>query len=263
MQAEIFELLKSILKARGMTYADLALRLSLSEPSIKRIFAARDCKLSRVNEICAALDLTLDDLMAEANRVEVRATPLTGQQEAGLAEDRPAFILFLLLLDGMSHEAIQEQYRLVGLDFFRLGTKLEKLGLAKMMPGNRVHLTTQGPVEFRRDGPLHQILVRVNMDFLRNTFAARDTDHSAFLTQSRRMTRKTAQHILSRLRDVQAELASLARRDQLTQPQTELRTYKLGVALSPIDLSELLSITEGNPQPQATDNPISVFAQGS
>ncbi|MEL7089375.1 MAG: N-succinylarginine dihydrolase, partial [Planctomycetota bacterium] len=37
--------------------------------------------------------LTLDDLVAEANRVEVRPTQLTGVQEARLAEDRPAFSL--------------------------------------------------------------------------------------------------------------------------------------------------------------------------
>ncbi|MEL6523781.1 MAG: helix-turn-helix transcriptional regulator, partial [Pseudomonadota bacterium] len=236
MQAELFELLKSILKARGMTYADLARQLALSEPTIKRLFAEQDCKLSRMNEICTALDLTLDDLVAEANRVEVRPTQLTGVQEARLAEDRPAFSLFILLLDGMPLEAIQELYRLADLRIFELGTTLERLGLAEVMPGNRVRLTLQGPVEFRRDGPLHQTLVKLNMDFLRNTFLAQDTDHSAYLTQTRRMTRKTAQHILARLRDVQTELANLARRDQLTQAN-ELRSYKLGIALSPVDFS--------------------------
>jgi DNA-binding Xre family transcriptional regulator len=225
---------------------DLARRLALSEPTIKRIFAERDCKLSRVTEICAALDLTLDDLVAEANRVEVRLTPLTGQQEAGLAEDRPAFVLFLLLLDGMSREAIQDQYQLGDLEFFDLGRSLEKMGLADMMPGNRIRLTIQGPVEFRRDGPLHQTLVTLNMDFLRNTYLAQDTDHSAYLTQSRRMTRQTAQHILARLRDVQTELANHARRDQLTQAEDALHTYKLGIALSPVVFSELLSMTDAN-----------------
>ena len=112
MQAELFELLKSVLKARRMTYAALAELLGLSEPTIKRIFAERDCKLSRMNEICAALGLTLDDLVAEANRVDVRPTQLTDRQEAQLAEDRPAFNLFLLLLDDMTIDAIQEQYQL-------------------------------------------------------------------------------------------------------------------------------------------------------
>ncbi|KMK64686.1 helix-turn-helix transcriptional regulator [Puniceibacterium sp. IMCC21224] len=244
MQAELFELLKTVLKARRMTYADLAELLGLSEPTIKRIFAERDCKLSRMNEICAALGLTLDDLVAEANRVEVQPIRLTDRQEARLADDRPAFNLFLLLLDGMTIEAIQEQYRLEKQRVFKLGIKLEKIGLAEVMPGNRIRLTVQSPVEFRRDGPLHQALVKLNMAFLRSTYLARDTEHSAYLTQTRRMTQKTAKHILARLRDVQVELSNLARRDQLTQPENALQSFKIGIALSPIVFSELLLLAE-------------------
>lgn len=244
MQAELFELLKSVLKARRMTYAALAELLGLSEPTIKRIFAEQDCKLSRINAICAVLGLTLDDLVAEANRVDVQPTRLTDRQEAQLAEDRPAFNLFLLLLDGMTIEAIQEQYRLEKQRIFKLGMKLEKIGLAEVMPGNRIRLTVQSPVEFRRDGPLHQALVALNMAFLRCTYLARDTEHSAYLTQTRRMTQKTAQHILVRLRDIQIELSNLARRDQLTQPQNALQSFKIGIALSPVVFSELLSLAE-------------------
>lgn len=244
MQAELFELLKSVLKARRMTYTALAELLGLSEPTIKRIFAERDCKLSRINEICAALGLTLDDLVAEANRIEVRPTRLTGSQEARLAEERPAFNLFLLLLDGMTIEAIQQQYQLEMHRIFRLGMKLEKIGLAEVMPGDRIRLTIQGPVEFRREGPLHQALVTLNMAFLRRTYLAQDTEHSAYLTQTRRMTQKSARHILARLRDVQIELSNLARRDQLTQPENTLRSFKIGIALSPIVFSELLSLAD-------------------
>jgi DNA-binding Xre family transcriptional regulator len=244
MQAELFELLKAVLKARRMTYADLAELLGLSEPTVKRIFAERDCKLSRLNDICAALGLTLDDLVAEANRVDVQPTRLIDRQESQLAEDRPAFHLFLLLLDGMTIEEIQEQYQLEKQMIFKLGMKLEKIGLAEVTPGNRVRLTVQSPVEFRRDGPLHHSLVKLNMAFLRSTYLARDTEHSAYLTQTRRMTQKTAQHILARLRDVQVELSNLARRDQLTQPENALQSFKIGIAISPIVFSELLSLTE-------------------
>lgn len=240
MHEELFELLKSVLKARGVTYAMLADRLGLSEPTIKRIFAERDCKLSRMAEICDALNLTLDDLIAEANRVEVRPAQLSAEQEMQLAENRPAFRLFILLLDGASIEAIQE---LEGDRVFELGLALERIGLAEVMPGGRIRLTNAGPVEFRRDGPLHQELVALNMAFLRGAFMAKDTADSAFLTQTRRMTEKSAQHILARLRDVQVELSNLARRDQLTQPKEALASYKLGIALAPVVFSELLAQT--------------------
>ncbi|MEP1766783.1 MAG: helix-turn-helix transcriptional regulator [Sulfitobacter sp.] len=246
---ELFELLKAVLKARKITYAALATKLDLSEPTIKRIFAERDCKLSRINEICAALDLTLDDLVAEANRIDVRPIQLTDMQEARLAEDRPAFNLFLLLLDGMTVETIQEQYHLPMDRLFKLGMALEKIGLVEVMPSNRIRLVPKGPVEFRRDGPLHHALVKLNMAFVRDTYLAQDTEKSAYLTQTRRMTQNTAQHILARLRDVQIELSNLARRDQLTQPENALHSYKIGIALAPIAFSQLLDLAQdGHPR---------------
>ena len=144
----------------------------------------------------------------------------------------------------MTIEAIQNQYQLEKQKIFKLGMALEKIGIAEVMPGNRIRLTMQSPVEFRREGPLHQALVALNMAFLHSTYLAQDTEHSAYLTQTRRMTQKTAHHILVRLRDVQIELSNLARRDQLTQPENALQSFKIGIALSPIVFSELLSLAE-------------------
>ncbi|MEJ6395816.1 helix-turn-helix transcriptional regulator [Gymnodinialimonas sp. 2305UL16-5] len=242
MQSELFDLLRTVLKARGLTYAALAKRLDLSEPTIKRIFAERDCKLSRMTAICSVLDLTLDDLVAEANRVEVTPVSLGDRIEARLADDRPAFHLFLLLLDGMTSEAIQNHYGLDDLALFAIGRRLEKLSLVEVMPGGRLRLNMQGPVEFRRDGPLHRTLLDLNMNFLRATYLDQYTEHSAFLTQSRRVSAKTARHMLTQLRALRAELSDLARKDQLTQPDAALHSYKLSLAWSPVAFSELLDL---------------------
>lgn len=244
MQAELFELLKTVLKARGMTYRALADSLALSEPTIKRIFADRDCKLSRISEICAVLDLSLEDLVAEATRVDLQPARLGDRLETQLAEDREAFHLFLLLLDDMTVAAIQAHYKIDATVIFKIGLRLETMGLAQVLPGNVIRLTVQGPILFRRDGPLHRRLLQLNMDFLKQAYAAPDTDHSAFLTQTRRMTRKTARHLLTRLRDLQVDVANLARRDQLTQPDEALHSYKLALALAPVDFSQLLSISQ-------------------
>ncbi|SMP23685.1 helix-turn-helix domain-containing protein [Shimia sagamensis] len=242
MQAELFEVLKSVLKARGMTYAELASALGLSEPTVKRVFSERDCKLSRITEICNVLGLTLDDLVTEANRVEVRPIHLGDRLEIQLSEDPHAFHLFLLLLDGMSSETICEQYQLEEIELFSLGRRLEKLGLAEVMPNTVIRLTVQAPVHFRRDGPLHQKLLQLNMDFLRASFLRKDTAHSTFSTQTRRISQKTARHIVQRVRELQLELATLARTDQLTHSQADLDTYKIGVGFSPINFADMLSL---------------------
>ena len=50
--AALVEALKRTLKAKGLTYADVAGAIALSEASVKRMFARGDFTLQRLEEIC-------------------------------------------------------------------------------------------------------------------------------------------------------------------------------------------------------------------
>src|SRR4026208_200967 len=56
------EALKKSVRARGLTYAELARRLSLSEASVKRMFSRGTFTLARIEEVLAAVDLDLYDV---------------------------------------------------------------------------------------------------------------------------------------------------------------------------------------------------------
>ena len=58
----VFEALKMHLKARGMTYADVAKALKISEATVKRIFASKNCTLERLDEICQLVQVDLAEL---------------------------------------------------------------------------------------------------------------------------------------------------------------------------------------------------------
>ena len=47
--------LKRVLKTRGVTYADLAERIALSEASVKRLFSQGTFTLERLEQVCAGL----------------------------------------------------------------------------------------------------------------------------------------------------------------------------------------------------------------
>ena len=47
--AFVFEGLKMHFKARGITYADVARALKISEATVKRIFAVKNCSLERLD----------------------------------------------------------------------------------------------------------------------------------------------------------------------------------------------------------------------
>lgn len=244
MHADIFETLKTVLRARKLTYGDLAQRLGLSEPTIKRIFSERDCKLSRVSEICAALDLSLDDVVAQARRIEVVPKELGDRIEAQLADDRAAFHLFLLLRDGMSGEAIRAHYDLDENAFFKLARRLEEIGLVEVLPYGRVRLLEERPIRFRRAGPLHQTLRALNMDFVEEVFQTADSEAAGFLTLSRRVSDTTARHIMGELKALARELSDLARKDQLTLPDEALKSFKFTTAWAPVNFSRLLKLDD-------------------
>ena len=69
--AELLKTLKKCLKAKGLNYRDVADALSLSEASIKRLFSDQSFSVSRLEEVCRFLDMTIYDL--------ARMTSLSGQ----------------------------------------------------------------------------------------------------------------------------------------------------------------------------------------
>jgi len=48
----LIEVLKKALKSHGVTYADIAAQLNLSEASVKRMFAQKHFTLIRLESIC-------------------------------------------------------------------------------------------------------------------------------------------------------------------------------------------------------------------
>ena len=83
--ALIVDVLKKLLKARGLTYRDLGRRLQLSEASVKRVFAHRTFTLQRLEQVCQAIDISVGELARMASDAGERsAQSLTLAQEQAL-----------------------------------------------------------------------------------------------------------------------------------------------------------------------------------
>lgn len=242
MRGDTFKILQGVLKARGMTYADLARRMDISEPTVKRIFAGHDCKLSRLLEICEILEVPLADVLHRANRnaEEVRLFPVA--TEARLAADPSLFYLFILLREPIPQQEIETRFGLTGSDMFRLGRALENLDLAEVHPGNRIRITWTGPVRFRTDGPLIPLLKEINTRFLGQVIEARGDNQGAFFTVSRRMLPDTGAFILREIETLKETIAELARQDQMVSRDADLTTFKLTGAFAPVSFPDILTI---------------------
>jgi transcriptional regulator with XRE-family HTH domain len=60
----LVDTLKRLLKARGMTYGDLAARIGMSEATVKRMFSQKNFTLERLDQVLDASGISFDELAA-------------------------------------------------------------------------------------------------------------------------------------------------------------------------------------------------------
>ncbi|MDC0738179.1 helix-turn-helix domain-containing protein [Cognatishimia sp. SS12] len=240
--ADAFAVLKRTLKARGMTYADVAAALDLSEVSVKRMFSQRDCKVSRLFELCELLELPPEDVLQSARRVQTAPAFLPIETEAALAADPSLFHFYILLREDFSARDISQIYGLNPLDVQDYGARLEKLGLVEVLPQGFMRLIARDPMKFRRHGPLHSLVRQINQTFVLDTIDRANDDDLAYTTLGRRMLPATVRQIIKEAQEYQIHIANLARQDRMMAADKDLVSFKWTVAMGQLHYPDLLEI---------------------
>lgn len=147
----IFVALKKQLKAKKVSYGELALRLEMSEANVKRIFSEEACSLARLSQICDAIQITLAELMRSVEDIEPESFTLTKEAQAFFAENMDYFVFFRQLEDGQGLKLIQEKNDLSPKEISRYLKKIEELGLIERHPGDRIKLVHSGYLHLSKD----------------------------------------------------------------------------------------------------------------
>ena len=153
-RSAVLDALKKLLKARGLTYRQLAPRLQLSEASVKRLFSTGRFTLERIEQLLDILDADLHELARLAGSARQRISELTQEQEAALARDPTLLAIAYLLLSGMTPARIRTQYEVSEAVVLRALARLDRIKVIDLLPGNRVRLRVSRNMRWRPDGPL-------------------------------------------------------------------------------------------------------------
>lgn len=137
----IFDALKRALKVQKITYRELAKRLKMSEPSIKRIFSSRTCTLDRVLEICAALKISFADVMQASKNLTPPTHTLKPETEAFFVANFEHFIFYRKL--GTTPD-VKKLCREEGLDL-----KMANRYLKKLADLDLIDVESTGAIRFR------------------------------------------------------------------------------------------------------------------
>ena len=151
---QLFDSLKQVLRSRGITYRELASKVSFSESTIKNIFHDGNASIERVVELCEAVGITFPDLVNLANEEAASTFSFSLEQEQFFAEHPQYYYYFRdCFFEGKSPEVIAEHYHLSPASTLKYLLRLEKLGLLELPPENRVRFKVYGKLRWLQGGP--------------------------------------------------------------------------------------------------------------
>lgn len=234
-QGGVFQTLKDVMRAKGMTYKALAVLMDVSEPTVKRIFQDQDCKLSRLLTICQLLDIDVETLLEMSERQLPAIEPISEKAEKALANDRTLMYLFMLLVSDVPLSEVQRTSGFSDAEVYQYLRQLEQIGLLRVGVENRITFLVEKPIKWRLDGPLHRILVAVNQAFVEKAVENHNKDHTPFYSASRMMSEQSREELDHAFKELYALFHKLASLDKVMLPKEQLKPYKLLATLAPFD----------------------------
>jgi transcriptional regulator with XRE-family HTH domain len=216
--ATLVDLLKRHLKARGITYAQVATRLALSEASVKRMFSRQDFTLQRMEDICHIAGIDLADLARELTEEPAGVTHLTVEQEQEIVSDTKLMLVALCAVGNWTLEQIVDTYDIPRVECIGYLARLDRQRIIELLPDNRIRPLIHRTFAWRPDGPIKRYFrSRMEAEYLSSTFRRAD---EAFLFVNGMLSAKSTAELIGRLRKVAAEFAEMHRDDlRLLMPQ--------------------------------------------
>lgn len=224
----IIEELKTVLKARGITYLDLAEKLEVSESTIKRTLTSQKITLERLEQICQAAALSVFELTSLIKKPDKETKhTYTLAQERFLAKN-PRYLVFfdLLIRHGSLAKVKKIKPEIKPKTISMYLKKLDDLGLIEWHPGDKIKFPVGRDVAWIPDGPLRNTFLKwAKDDFVSGDFKG-NGDHFSFAVAE--LTEASIEKIQIRLKEVAQEVSHLARIDKNSRSKTENFAVMLG-----------------------------------
>lgn len=231
---ELVEALKRALKAKGVTYAAVARAMGLSEASIKRLFASRDFTLKRVDRLCELASVDFGELARSLDQKDHLLAKLSAQQEKAIVGDRKLMLVALCAMNGWTTEQMTSAYTLGAPECIRLLLKLDRMGIVRLLPGNRIRLLLARTFSWLPDGPMQAYFKsQAQTDYFRSRF---DRVNERMLFVTGRLSKTSSASMLARLTRLANEFGDMHREDSRL-PFGDTKGMSMIVAIRPWELA--------------------------
>jgi transcriptional regulator with XRE-family HTH domain len=201
--------LKTRLRAQGITYRELAQRMGLSEPTIKRDLSRGNFSLTRLDRICEILGVHIEDLLVSPGLAPL--TELTQEQERALVSNPRLLVVTYLIVNDWRFAEIVATFRLDANELIDVLLRLDRLKIIDFRPPARIRKLTARNFAWRKDGPVQSyFLRRVIPEFFNADFES-SGDEMRFVGGT--LSTASMLRFQASLRRVAVEFEELAHRD--------------------------------------------------
>jgi len=221
----LVEVLKRELRTRGVTYAQVARKLGLSEASVKRMFSRKDFTLKRLDQVCQLTNADFSDLARTLNREETLIAQLTQEQEKEIASSVKLFLVAVCALNHVTPEQLVEIYDISHAECIQLLLKLDRIGFIRLQPNNRIKLLVSRDFAWLPDGPIQRFFKQhAHGDFNRSRF---DGPDEYFVAVNGMLSSSSRATIVARLKRIAREFSELHNDDARLPPSQRLNMTML------------------------------------
>lgn len=171
----LIKTLKKELKANGLTYADVAKHLALTQASIKRLFSEENISLARLDQICLMMNIEISDLVKSMSEQQGQLQQLSAEQEQEITRDLNLLLICICVLNKWSMREIVSYYNIPDVECIQKLAQLDKLKIIELLPENRIKLLVDSHFGWRDNGPIQQFFQKtIGNEYLNNQFEQDD-----------------------------------------------------------------------------------------
>ncbi|HZP89223.1 MAG TPA: XRE family transcriptional regulator [Burkholderiales bacterium] len=238
-RAALVDALKRALKARGITYAQVAEVMELSEPSVKRMFASGQFTLERFEQACSLARTTISELARSVDGANDEVSQLTPEQERAIMADRKLLLVALCALNHLTLEQMVDNYDLTKTECIALLLKLDRIKFLELLPGNRIKLRVTRAFSWLPNGPIQQYFkARAQGEYFQSHF---DKPGEVMLVVNGLLSKASSEALISKLRRTANEFTE-KHHNESHLPLGERRPASLVIAMRPWELEEMRAL---------------------